>query len=166
VRDSELVSIRPALSGDAPALWSILEPVLRAGETYTLPRDISAEEALAYWCAPSHRTFIAEADGAPLGTYYLRANQAGGGAHVANCGYVTAPRAQGRGVARRMLEHSLEMARALGFRAMQFNFVVSSNQRAVDTWVANGFSIVGRLPGAFKHPNLGFIDAFVMHRFL
>lgn len=166
VRGSEPLTIRPALAADAPAIWSILEPVLRAGETYALPRDVSVEEALAYWCAPSHRTFIAETDGAALGTYYLRANQAGGGAHVANCGYVTAPRAQGRGVARRMLQHSLNMARALGFRAMQFNFVVSSNQRAVDTWLANGFAIVGRLPGAFEHPRLGIVDALVMHRSL
>ena len=99
-----------------------------------------------------------------VGTYLLRANQAGGGSHVANCGYVTAAAAQGQGVARAMLEHSLALARARGFLAMQFNFVVSTNERAVKTWQANGFEIVGRLPGAFRHPRLGFVDALVMYR--
>lgn len=161
-----MLNIRPVTSGDAPALWSILEPVLRAGETYTLPRDIAEHDAIQFWCATNHRTFLAEENGIALGTYFLRANQAGGGSHVANCGYVTSPAAQGRGVARHMLEHSLALAKELGFRAMQFNFVVSTNERAVNTWLANGFSIVGRLPQAFQHPRLGFVDALVMHRLL
>jgi GNAT superfamily N-acetyltransferase len=161
-----MVTIRPVNHDDAPALWSILEPVLRAGETYTLPRDISEHDAIQYWCAPNHRVFLAEENGIVLGTYFLRANQSGGGSHVANCGYMTAPAAQGRGVARQMLEHSLALAKELGFRAMQFNFVVSTNQRAVDTWLAYGFSIVGRLPQAFQHPRLGFVDALVMYRSL
>jgi GNAT superfamily N-acetyltransferase len=159
-----MLNIRPASSKDVAALWSILEPTLRAGETYALPRDISEHDAIQYWCAPGHRVYLAEEDGLPVGTYYLRANQAGGGSHVANCGYVTAASAQGRGVARQMLEHSLALAKELGFRAMQFNFVVSTNQRAIRTWLANGFSIVGTLPQAFLHPRLGFVDAFVMFK--
>jgi GNAT superfamily N-acetyltransferase len=162
----EPLVIRPAQPGDAAAIWSILEPVLRAGETYTLPRDISPDAAVAYCCATAHRTFVAAIGEPIVGTYYLRANQAGGGAHVANCGYMTAARAQGRGVARRMLEHSLETARSLGFRAMQFNFVVSTNRRAIDTWLTNGFEIVGRLPAAFEHLRVGFVDALVMYRSL
>jgi GNAT superfamily N-acetyltransferase len=153
-------------SGDDNATWAILEPVLRAGETYTLPRDIGREAALAYWYRDGHDVFLAEDGGQALGTYYLRANQAGGGRHVANCGYVTAPAAQGRGVARAMLEHSLSHARTRGFRAMQFNFVVSANERAVKTWLAYGFEIVGRLPAAFEHPRLGFVDALVMYKHL
>jgi ribosomal protein S18 acetylase RimI-like enzyme len=99
-----------------------------------------------------------------VGTYYMRANQRGGGAHVANCAYVTAPWVQARGIARSMCAHSLEEAKARGFRAMQFNFVVSSNQRAVRLWQSFGFAIVGTLPGAFQHPALGLVDAYVMYR--
>src|SRR5262249_23099028 len=144
--------IRPARADDQDAVWAILEPVFRAGETYTQPRDISRDDALAYWLRADHEVFVAEDDGAIPGTYFLCANQAGGGSHVANCGYITSPAAQGRGIARAMLEHSLAHARARGFRAMQFNFVVSTNERAVKTWQAYGFEIVGRLPQAFHHP--------------
>ncbi len=156
--------IRPAVSGDDDALWAILEPTFRAGETYPIPRDVSREAALAYWRSPGHAVFVLEEDGEVLGTYFLQANQPGSGGHVANCGYVTAPAARGRGVARRMCEHSLEQARAMGFSAMQFNFVVSTNESAVKLWRSCGFKIVGRLPGAFEHPRLGFVDALVMFR--
>jgi ribosomal protein S18 acetylase RimI-like enzyme len=160
-----MLAIRPAVAAtDADAIWSILEPVFRSGDTYTVARDISRKDAIAYWFAPSHQTFVAAEDGRIVGTYFLRANQGGGGAHVANCGYVTAPAARGRGVARMMLEHSLTRARESGFRAMQFNFVVSTNERAVQTWRAYGFEIVGRLPQAFNHPTLGYVDALVMYR--
>jgi L-amino acid N-acyltransferase YncA len=158
------MTIRAATTADSPAIWSILEPVLRSGDTYALPTDISEIDAIAYWCRPTHETFVAEEASEILGTYYLRANQLGGGDHVANCGYITSTKARGRGIARQMLEHSLATAVARGFRAMQFNFVVSSNHRAVATWQAYGFDIVGTLPLAFRHPTLGFVDAFVMYR--
>lgn len=158
--------VRPARPQDADAIWAILSPVIAAGETYALPRDMSREQALAYWLGDDRRTYVAEVDGAVAGTYYLRANQAGGGDHVCNCGYMTAPSAQGRGVARAMCAHSLELARTLGFRAMQFNLVVSTNTRAVALWQAMGFEIVGRLPGAFRHPREGAVDALVMFRTL
>jgi GNAT superfamily N-acetyltransferase len=161
-----MLNIRVAVESDHRAIWAILQPSIRAGETYALPRDMSEADALAYWCAASNEVFVAEETDAILGTYILRANQAGGGAHVANCGYVTAADAQGRGVARLMLEHSLTQARTRGFRSMQFNFVVSTNERAVRTWERNGFQIVGRLPGAFDHPKLGYVDALVMSRHL
>ena len=156
--------IRPAMPADDAAIWRVLEPIIRVGETYVLPRDMSRDAALAYWRSPGHAVFIAEDAGAIVGTYYLRANQQGGGAHVANCGYMTAPDAGGRGVARAMCEHSLGEARQRGFRAMQFNFVVASNERAVRLWQRLGFAVVGRLPQAFAHPRLGFVDALVMHR--
>jgi ribosomal protein S18 acetylase RimI-like enzyme len=158
--------IRAATNADGDAIWRILEPMIRAGETYALPRDMSRADALAYWMSPTHETFVAESDGAVVGTYYLRANQQGGGAHVANCGYVTAPEATGKGVARAMCAHSLAHAKARGFRAMQFNFVVASNEGAVHLWQSLGFAVVGRLPSAFRHPILGFVDALVMHRAL
>ena len=165
-RLSDLIRIRAASSHDAAAIWAILEPIIRSGETYALPRDMSRAEALAYWCAPGNEVFVAEYGDRIVGTYLLRANQPGGGNHVANCGYMTSPAAQGRGVARRMLEHSLERAKLRGFRAMQFNFVVSANERAVKTWHQAGFETVGVLPGAFDHPKLGFVDALVMFRTL
>src|SRR5215471_7143839 len=158
------MKIRNAVAGDADAVWAILEPVIRAGETYTLPRDMNRESAVAFWLSPNHEVFVAEDNGAIVGTYILRANQQGGGSHVANCGYMTAPHATGRGIARAMCAHSLERARERGFRAMQFNFVVSSNERAVRLWQSFGFEIVGRLPGAFLLPTVGYTDAYVMYR--
>jgi ribosomal protein S18 acetylase RimI-like enzyme len=160
------MQIRNSQPDDADSIWSILEPTIRAGETYTLPRDMSRQEAFAYWFAPQHEVFVAQADGQILGTYFLQPNQQGGGSHVANCGYITAPWATGRGVARAMCAHSLERARERGFKAMQFNFVVSTNDRAVALWRSFGFEIVSRLPGAFHHPTAGFVDAFVMYRSL
>ena len=147
-----------------PAIWQILGPVIRAGETYALPRDMSEAAALAYWAGADRATFVAEQDGQLLGTYYLRANQLGGGDHVANCGYMTAAAATGRGIARTMCLHSMDQARDRGFQAMQFNFVVSTNERAVRLWQSLGFAIVGTLPGAFQHPAQGDVDAFVMFR--
>jgi ribosomal protein S18 acetylase RimI-like enzyme len=158
------VHIRPAAGRDSDAIWAIIGPVIRAGETYALDRDMSAQAALAYWLGEDRRTFVAEKDGKVVGTYYIRTNQAGGGSHVCNCGYMTHERAVGQGVARAMHLHSLEVARELGYRAMQFNFVVSTNERAVALWISLGFEIVGRLPGAFEHPAHGFVDALVMVR--
>lgn len=159
------MDIRPAADDD-DAIWVILEPILREGETYALPRDWSRREALAYWRAPGHAVFVAQDASEILGTYYLRPNQKGGGAHVANCGYATHPLARGRGVARAMCVHSLELARRQGFTAMQFNFVVATNERAVALWTGLGFDAVGRLPRAFQHPRLGYVDALVMYRAL
>lgn len=156
--------LRAAEAADRPAVWRLLEPVIRAGETYALPPQMSEAEALAYWLAPGHDCFVAAVAGEVLGTYYLQANQSGGGSHVANCGYVTAAAAAGRGIASAMCRHSLDLARARGFRAMQFNFVVASNTRAVGLWQHLGFDIVGRLPEAFRHPQLGYVDALVMYR--
>jgi ribosomal protein S18 acetylase RimI-like enzyme len=123
-------------------------------------------QALDYWFAPGHEVFVAEDASHVVGTYYLHANQHGGGSHVANCGYMTARQASGRGIARLMCAHSLERARQRGFRAMQFNFVVATNHRAVRIWQSFGFEIVGRLPGVFLHPTLGYVDALVMLRHL
>src|SRR5260370_7881186 len=142
------VTIRAAEPGGHNAIWSILEPTIRGGETYTWPRDLSREQALDYWFAEGHEVFVAELEGAVAGTYCLRANQQGGGAHVANCGYMTASRASGRAVARAMCAHSLETARELGFRAMQFNFVVGTNQRPEHICHRSAFELLARFPTA------------------
>lgn len=156
--------IRPARPEDAAAIWAILEPVIREGETYALDRDMAREDALSYWLSPNNHTMVFEEEGQILGTYYLRTNQAGGGRHVCNCGYMASPAARGRGVATRLCRHSLDLARELGYRAMQFNFVVSKNETAVRLWQKLGFSIVGRLPGAFNHPRHGYVDALVFYQ--
>jgi ribosomal protein S18 acetylase RimI-like enzyme len=158
--------IRPATQDDEEAIWRIIGPTIRAGETYALDRDMSETDALVYWMGSDRDTFVAEEQGRVVGTYFLRANQAGAGAHVANCGYMTDQAAAGRGIARRMCEHSLEHARLRGYRAMQFNFVVSTNERAVGLWKVLGFEVVGRLPLAFCHPTQGYVDALVMFRSL
>src|ERR1700739_5001750 len=161
-----MLKIRPRRDGDRAAIWSIIGPVIRAGDTYTLPVDMTESEAVGYWTGPDRNSFIAEDDGVPVGTYYLRANQAGGGSHVANCGYMTGAAARLRGVARAMCEHSLGEARRLGFLAMQFNFVVSTNERAVRLWLSMGLDPVGRLPLAFRRPTGELVDALVMFRML
>jgi ribosomal protein S18 acetylase RimI-like enzyme len=158
--------IRAATEEDANSIWSVIEPVIRAGETYALRPDMAENEALAYWMGPDRVTFVAADDERILGTYYLRPNQAGGGDHIANCGYITASQARGRGVARQMCEHSLEYARSRGFKGMQFNFVVSTNEPAIRLWTSLGFEVIGRLPLAFRHPSLGYVDALVMFRAL
>jgi ribosomal protein S18 acetylase RimI-like enzyme len=158
------VIVRPATPADGAAIWALLKPVIRAGETFALDRDMTEDAALGFWTGPGMEAFVAEADGAVVGTYYLRPNLAGGGAHVCNCGYVVAAKATGKGVARALCAHSLEHARSRGYRAMQFNCVVSTNERAVRLWQAMGFAVVGRLPGAFAHPEHGYVDALVMFR--
>ena len=160
------MDIRRATDDDHIGVWEILEPVFRAGDTYTIDADISRDDALAYWFDVQKQTFVAEADGRIIGTYYIRANQTGGGAHVCNCGYMTHPAARGQGVARAMLEHSLDLAPRIGYRAMQYNFVVSTNTRAVQTWQRYGFDIVGTLPMAFHHPQIGDVDAYVRYKHL
>jgi ribosomal protein S18 acetylase RimI-like enzyme len=159
-----MVTVRPARADDGDLLWTILEPAIRAGETYALPRDMSRPEALAYWLDSRNEVFVAEDADVAVGTYFLRANTLGGGSHVANCGYVTAPAAAGRGVGAAMCQHSLAQARSRGFRAMQYNLVVSTNERAVRLWQRHGFEIVGVLPRAFSHPSAGYTDAYVMFR--
>ncbi|WP_449395518.1 N-acetyltransferase family protein [Devosia riboflavina] len=158
--------IRPAAEADQTAIMDIVAPVLRAGETYAIDSDLTDEQMRDYWFLPAHEVFVAEDEGVILGTYYLQANQRGGGAHVANCGYMVSPKAQGKGLAAAMCEHSQVVAKERGFRAMQFNHVVSANVRAVALWQRLGFEIVGTLPKAFNHPVHGFVDSYVMFKTL
>ena len=158
--------IRPARHDDRAPIWSIIQPVIRAGETYALDPGMGEADALAYWTGGDRETFVAEDDGVVTGTYTMRPNQAGGGSHICNCGYMTSRSALGRGVARAMCRHSLAYAKSRNYRGMQFNFVVSTNERAVRLWQSMEFEIVGRLPLAFHHPSLGYVDALVMFRTL
>ena len=160
------LTIRPDIPADADALWPILHAVMAGGDTYAFPPDLTRAEALAAWHPAGSHTFVAERDGRLVGTYLLKANQPGLGDHVANCGYMVARDARGQGVGEAMCRHSLEVARALGFRAMQFNAVVSTNVGAMRLWQRCGFTIVGTVPGAFRHPVHGEVAIHVMHRHL
>jgi RimJ/RimL family protein N-acetyltransferase len=160
------MQIRPATEADNQAIWQVLEPTIRAGETYPLPRDMTREAAIAYWTAPTHETFVAILNDQIFGTYYIRPNQTGGGAHVANCGYMTAPAATGRGIARAMCHHSLAHARNRDYRAIQFNFVIATNTRAIALWESCGFTTLAHVPAAFHHPTAGYVDALIMFQTL
>ena len=162
-----MLTVREYTSGDWPALWAIMEPVFRAGETYAFDPAITKAEAQRVWIEETAATYVAvDETGMLLGTYYIKPNQPGLGAHVCNCGYIVAAAARGQGIASRLCEHSQDEARRLGFRAMQFNLVISTNTRAVRLWQAMGFAIVGRLPGAFQHPRHGYVDALVLFQTL
>lgn len=167
VVSSESFSIRIATSADWPCIWKILEPVFCAGETYAYSPNISEQAAQKAWIATPQETYVAvDGKNNVLGTYYIKPNQPGLGAHVCNCGYVVGEPARGKGVASAMCEHSQQVALRLGFRAMQFNLVVSTNVGAVRLWEKLGFEIVGTLPCAFQHSARGFVDAFVMYKIL
>ena len=160
------IRIRPTGPHDADAILRIARELVEDGATYSFAPGTSDEELLAYWLAPRERTFVALLDGEIAGCYVLRPNHPGRASHVANCSYAVAARQWGRGVGQAMAEHSLEEARRSGFQAMQFNFVVATNERALALWQRLGFRIVGTSPQAFDHPRLGLVDAYVMHRFL
>ena len=160
------LTIRPAGPQDHDAIWRIFHEVVAAGDTYAYRPDTTREEAMALWFPGGGWTFVAELDGAVVATYVMRPNQPGQGSHVANCGYMVDRMASGRGVGEALCRHSLAEAKRLGFLAMQFNFVVASNTRAVELWKRCGFTIVGTVPGAFRHPALGLVDAHVMYRWL
>lgn len=161
--------IRQATAEDWTAVWEILEPVIRAGETFTWDRLTSETQARERWFKQSPgQTFVAVGrgtlDGVVLGTGELHANQGGGGSHVANAGYMVHPAHGGRGLARALCAYSLDAARAAGFRAMQFNAVVESNVRAVAAWRSMGFEVLATIPDAFLHPVLGYVGLHVMYR--
>jgi len=160
------VLTREASDADWPQVWELFRLVAASGDVFAYDEATTEEVARKLWFDPPAVCYIAEVDGQFAGTYYVRPNAVGRGKHVANAGYMVMPAFRGRGLARMMCEHSLDTARRLGFTAMQFNFVVASNTAAVRTWEACGFAVVGRVPGAFRHAELGFIDALVMFRAL
>jgi L-amino acid N-acyltransferase YncA len=161
-----VLNIRPATDSDRDAIWEIFREVIAASETYPIDPEISREETFAYWFQNDVHAFVAEQEGHIVGIYTLHPNQSGGGAHVANAAFMVPTSARGQGIGRAMGEHCLKEARRLGFRAMQFNFVVSTNESAVKLWQELGMKIVGTLPSAFRHPQKGYVDVFVMFQSL
>lgn len=160
------MNIRQAHENDFDQIWPIFREIAEAGDTYAYPTDISEEDAKNVWLRLPRETYVFEEAGEILGTYYLKTNQAGPGEHVCNCGYMVSSAARGRGLATAMCEHSQQVARELGYKAMQFNFVAASNEGAVRLWNKLGFETVGRLPKAFNHPSRGYVDALVMYKWL
>ncbi len=160
------LTIRRALDGDFDALWPVLRGIIRAGDTYAIDPQLDRTGAFDLWMRAPRATYLAELNGKVVGTYYIKTNQPGGGAHVCNCGYMVAPDAQGQGVAAALCEHSQTEARLLGYLAMQFNLVLATNQGAIHLWTKLGFATVGQLPKAFHHPKAGMVDAYVMYKWL
>jgi GNAT superfamily N-acetyltransferase len=145
-------------------LWPIMKAVVASGDTFSYPPDLDEAEARMWWTTPPCRCFVARRGDEIVGGYMFKPNQPGLGDHVANAGYLVAPRARGTGIASAMCEHSMAQARQAGFTAMQFNYVVASNTVAVRSWQKHGFTIVGTVPGAFRHAQLGPTDIHIMHR--
>lgn len=160
-----MLTIRPYTETDWSAIWPFLHSTFAAGDTYSFAPGSTEVEIHRAWIESPAATYVAcGEDGYILGTYYIKPNQTGLGSHVCNCGYVVSPKAQGQGVASAMCEHSQVVAVSMGFRAMQFNLVVSTNERAIRLWKKHGFSVVGTLLRAFHHQRLGYVDALVMFK--
>lgn len=160
------LTIRDATPDDHDAVWAIFRAVVAAGDSFVFPDDISREDALTYWFNPTAHVRVAESDGRVVGSYTVRPNQPGRGSHIANGAYLVAPAARGLGVGRALGEDSVRECRRLGYRGMQFNIVVATNEPAVRLWRSLGFRILGTVPGAFRHQHLGFVDAHLMFRSL
>ena len=160
------MAIRAAVPEDSEAIWSIFHEVVSTGDTYAYAPDTCRSDALRLWIEEPQSTYVAVREDEVVGTYYLKANQPGQGAHVCNAAYMVAGPARGQGLGRAMCEHSMEEARRLGYRAMQYNLVAATNEGAIRLWEKMGFTIVGRLPEAFLHARLGLVDAVVMYRLL
>lgn len=160
------MNIREARDKDLDSIWPIISEIVLAGDTYAYPKDTTKEQARKFWIEAPRKTYVVEDGGRILGTYFIKTNQEGPGSHVCNCGYMVASEARGRGLATSLCEHSQVVARELGYKAMQFNFVAVSNKGAVKLWSKLGFATVGRLPNAFNHPVNGYVDALVMYKWL
>lgn len=158
------LEIRPALPSDEEAVWQILQAVNAGGDTFAYPASWSREKMLAYWFGAGWKVYTALLDGEIVGTFCLRDNQPGRGAHIANAGYATHPAQRGKGIAYAMGAYSLEEARRQGYLAMQFNLVVKTNETAVRLWQRLGFQIIGEIPDAFQHERLGFVNAYIMYQ--
>ncbi len=160
------MNIREATESDFEGIWLFFQPIVSKGETYSFPRNSTKEEGLELWIRRPRKTFVFVENGEILGSYYILTNKLGAGSHVCNCGYMVSPQARGKGIATSLCKHSQKTALELGYKAMQFNFVTSSNEGAIRLWIKLGYDIVGRLPKAFNHPAKGFIDALVMYKWL
>jgi GNAT superfamily N-acetyltransferase len=156
------LTIRSAMNTDDSRVWEILHAVVERGDSFAFDPALSREEGLAWWNQPHGHRYVAELDGRIVGAYIIKPNQPGPGSHVANASYMVAPESRGHRIGFQLGEHSLAEARRLGFRAMQFNLVVATNEPAVRLWKSLGFTILATLPGVFHHPQRGYVDAYVM----
>jgi len=161
---NSIPTARIATNEDEESLWGILEPMVRRGGTYVFSLDKSKESLMGYWMGADKFTFVVERDGELLGTFYLKSNQEGLGDHICNAGFVVSPAAEGQGIGRWMGELAQAEAKSRGFLAMQFNFVIKSNQRAVQLWKSLGFAVIGEIPEAYRHPELGLVPALIFHK--
>jgi len=159
-----MIGVREFHPDDWKAVWNILEPVFRAGQTYPFSPDITESEAHKVWIETPSVTYVATIEDEVVGTYYIKPNQPGLGNHVCNCGYVVSTAARRKGIASMMCSHSQKEAVKMGFRAMQYNLVVSTNEQAIRLYGKHGFQIVGRIPEAFRHLQHSFVDALVMYK--
>lgn len=160
------MNIREASEKDFDDIWPIFSEVVSAGETYAYSQDATKGQALNIWVTTPKKIFVAEDNGKIFATYYIKTNQAGPGSHVCNCGYMVSSKARGKGLATAMCEHSQKTAKELGYKAMQYNFVASTNEGAIRLWTKLGFETVGTLPKAFNHPSKGYVGALVMYKWL
>jgi len=160
------MDIRRALEADFDAMWPIFQAVVATGDTYVFSPTTTRQDAFTYWFGPGNTPYVAVDALRILGMYKIRAHQRDLGSHVANASFMVDPAAQGTGTGKALGQHCLREAQHAGYKAMQFNFVVSTNTGAVSLWKTLGFSIVGTVPKAFKHRQLGYVDVYVMHRFL
>ena len=159
-----MLKITTATPADFDEIWKIFQPILQAGGTYVYSPDTSKDEAFSIWFDESYDTYIAKLDDEIVGAYVIRPGHRDLGSHIANAAYIVADKHRGKGFGRNLGEHSIEQARRLGYKALQFNYVVSSNKVAIELWRKLGFSIVGTIPAAYNHPELGYIDIHIMHR--
>ena len=159
-----MLEIRKAADRDKGAVWKIIKSVIAGGDTYVFSPDSTEDDMLAYWFAADKYIYVAVLDKQLVGTFWLKDNQPGLGSHVANAAYMVSPDATGKGVGRRMAEFSIEEARRLGYKSIQFNFVVKSNEVAVRLWQSVGFEIIGEIPDAFSHAKNGMTNAYIMYR--
>jgi ribosomal protein S18 acetylase RimI-like enzyme len=159
-----MIEIKKATNQDQNAIWAIIRQVIAGGDTYAFSPDSSQEKMLDYWCGADKHTYVATINDQVVGTFILKNNQPDLGAHVANASYMTDPAARGQGVGKAMGLFSLDEARRLGYRAMQFNLVVATNTQAVELWQKIGFTIIGEIPEAFQHREKGLVNALIMHQ--
>ncbi len=159
-----MIEIRKAIPADNDGIWEIIRLVIAKGDTYVFAPDSSREKMLAFWLAEDKHTYVAVDDDRIAGTFFIKSNQPDLGAHVANAGYMTHPNASGRGIGRQMAEFSLIEAKRLGYTAMQFNIVIKTNENAVVLWKKLGFEVIGEIPNAFNHQQLGLTNAYIMYR--
>lgn len=163
-KESSPCIIRLATKADHESIWLIIQSVIKSGDTYMFSPTASKEKMLEYWCGPDTYTYVALIDGVIKGTFVLRDNRPDLGSHIGNGSYMVDPTAHGLGIGRRMGEQSIVEAKRLGYHAIQFNYVVKSNQPAVNLWLSLGFEIVGEVPDAFNHSQLGYTNVYVMYR--